>query len=74
MTTKTIYLDLYNPFSDLKEAVLGEFDCHSNGKEIDHIEAVSIMTQSQVEMVNYLSEEEKEKLTDYVMEKFGGEI
>ena len=75
MIKKVTYsVPTHNPFNDSMVDVMGEFECHCDGQKIDFIDVISVVTDSEVEMVDYLSEEEKEKLTDYIFENYRGEI
>ena len=59
----TIQAQLHNPFHDDWQFPTVEFSCHIDGKrKIDFVEVVSIVTDAQVEMVDYVSEKVKEEL------------
>ena len=70
---KSYPVDLHNPFTDKTEAVFCEFYVHTEKGKIS-LDITSITTQADIEIVDYLSETEKDKIIEHVMEKFGGEI
>jgi len=73
MLKVTYSVVIHNPFSDRFADVLCEFEYHGTGKDLE-LDLVSVLTQAEVEMVDYLSETEKDKIIEYVMVNFGGEI
>ena len=73
MLKVTYSVPLHDPQTDTMKDVLCEFEYHGTGKDLE-LDLVSVLTQAEVEMVDYLSETEKNKIIEYVMEKFGGEI
>lgn len=71
----TINAKIHNPFSDEWEYPIIEFSCHIDGKrKIDFVEVVSIVTDAQVEMVDYVSEKVKEELAIEFQEQHGDMI